>query len=117
MAVKLRLARHGSKKRPFYYIVAAQEQAPRDGAFLEKIGFYNPMAPKDSEERLRIDAEAAKKWLSTGAQPTDRVAIMFGNLGIIEKKAYRISTKKAEPGKKRAGRALKKAEKLASVTA
>lgn len=116
MAVKIRLARHGSKKRPFYYIVAANDFAPRDGDFLEKLGFYNPMAPKDSPDRLRLNEEATKKWLAVGAQPTDRVAYLLALLGVIEKRPARNNPQKAVVGKKRAERAEKKAEKAAALS-
>ena len=74
MAMKIRLARGGSKKRPFYSIVASDSRMPRDGRFLEKLGTYNPLLPKDSEERIKMDMERVQYWLSKGAQPTDRVA-------------------------------------------
>ncbi|TAE34958.1 MAG: 30S ribosomal protein S16 [Alphaproteobacteria bacterium] len=74
MAVHLRLARGGSKKRPFYRLVAADVRAPRDGAFIEKLGIYNPMLPKDSADRFVVDADRVRYWIGTGAKPTEAVA-------------------------------------------
>ena len=77
MSVKIRLARHGRKKRPFYSLVVANSQAPRDGQFIEKIGTYDPMLPKESQQRVVIKHERAQHWLSVGAQPTDKVVKFF----------------------------------------
>ncbi|WP_417454814.1 30S ribosomal protein S16 [Kiloniella sp.] len=96
MAVKIRLARGGAKKRPYYRIVVADVRAPRDGRFIEKVGAYNPMVPKDHPERLILDEDRVKYWLSTGAQPTDRVARFLGNLGLTEKRAVPEQTKKSQ---------------------
>ena len=82
MAVKLRLARAGSKGRPFYYVVAASSRSPRDGRFLQKMGWYNPLLPKDSPERVKIDDEKVKHWLSVGAQPTEVVKRLLKISGI-----------------------------------
>ncbi len=98
MAVKLRLARGGSKKRPFYSIVAADERMPRDGRYIEKLCTYNPMLPKDAE-RVVLDKERAEHWLSNGAQPSDRVARFLDEAGLMKREA-RNNPKKAEPGKK-----------------
>ena len=84
MATKIRLARGGSKKRPFYRIVIADERAPRDGNFIEKIGNFNPMIPKDHKERVVISKERAEHWLKVGAQPTDRVQRILADLGMME---------------------------------
>jgi len=84
MATKIRLARGGSKKRPFYRIVIADERAPRDGNFIEKIGNFNPMVPKDHKERVIISKERAEHWLKVGAQPTDRVQRILADLGMME---------------------------------
>src|SRR5210317_1038083 len=84
MATKIRLARGGSKKRPFYRIVIADERAPRDGNFIEKIGNFNPMVPKDHKERVVISKERAEHWLKVGAQPTDRVQRILSDLGLME---------------------------------
>lgn len=115
MAVKIRLSRGGSKKRPHYSIVVADERSPRDGRFLEKLGTYNPMLAKDHEGRVQFDAEGVKKWLSVGAQPTDRVARFLEKAGIIAQKTH-SNPEKAISGKKRAARIEKKAEKSASLT-
>ena len=116
MAMKIRLARGGSKKRPHYSIVAADSRMPRDGRFKEKLGTYNPLLPKDSEDRVKIDVEAAQKWLAKGAQPTDRVARFLEAAGVLEKKA-RANMKKAEPGQKAQERAKERAEKAAAAAA
>ncbi|WP_417248445.1 30S ribosomal protein S16 [Celeribacter sp.] len=114
MAMKIRLARGGSKKRPFYRIVAADSRMPRDGRFIEKLGTYNPLLPKDSEERVQMDIDAVKAWLDKGAKPTDRVARMLEAAGVLEKKE-RNNPKKAEPGKKAQERAEEKAAKAAAA--
>ena len=98
--VKLRLARGGAKKRPYYYIVAAANTAPRDGRYIERVGSYNPMVPKDHPERIRLNEERCKHWLSVGAQPTDRVARFLDAAGLMKREA-RNNPKKALPGKKR----------------
>lgn len=116
MAVKIRLARGGSKKRPHYAIVAADTRKPRDGRFLEKLGTYNPLLPKDSEERVKMDMERVQHWLAQGAQPTDRVARFLEAAGTKEK-AERKNMKKAEPGKKAQDRAAARAEKAAAAAA
>jgi small subunit ribosomal protein S16 len=114
MAMKIRLARGGSKKRPFYRIVAADSRMPRDGRFIEKLGTYNPLLQKDSEERVKMDIDAVKAWLDKGAQPTDRVARMLEAAGVLEKKE-RSNPKKAVPGKKAQERAEEKAAKAAEA--
>ncbi|MFQ1699620.1 30S ribosomal protein S16 [Loktanella agnita] len=110
MAMKIRLARGGSKKRPFYAIVAADSRMPRDGRFIEKLGTYNPMLPKDSEDRVKMDVERVKHWLAQGAQPTDRVSRMLEAAGELPKKD-RSNPKKGTPGKAAQARAEEKAEK------
>ena len=99
MATKIRLARGGSKKRPFYRIVVADVRAPRDGRFIEKVGSYNPMLSKDSEDRVILDQERIKHWLGEGAQPTDRVLRFLDAAGLMKRDA-RNNPKKALPGKK-----------------
>ncbi|MDP0930102.1 30S ribosomal protein S16 [Paracoccus onubensis] len=116
MAVKIRLARGGSKKRPHYAIVAADTRKPRDGRFLEKLGTYNPLLPKDSEERVKMDMERVQHWLDQGAQPTDRIARFLEAAGKKEK-TERKNMKKAEPGKKAQDRAAARAEKAAAADA
>jgi len=114
MAMKIRLARGGSKKRPHYAIVATDSRMPRDGRFLEKLGTYNPLLPKDSEERVKMDMERVAYWLGQGAQPTDRVARFLEAAGARDK-TERKNLKKAEPGKKAQERAAAKAEKAAAA--
>ncbi|MGX0903979.1 small subunit ribosomal protein S16 [Roseovarius sp. MBR-79] len=116
MAMKIRLARGGSKKRPFYRIVAADSRMPRDGRFIEKLGTYNPLLPKDSEDRVKMDIERIQHWLAQGAQPTDRISRMLEAAGVIDTK-QRANLKKAEPGKKAQERAAAKAEKAAAAAA
>ncbi|NBD29156.1 MAG: 30S ribosomal protein S16 [Alphaproteobacteria bacterium] len=116
MAMKIRLARTGSKKRPFYRIVAADSRMPRDGRFIEKLGTYNPLLPKDSEDRVKMDVDAVKAWLDKGALPTDRVARMLEAAGVLDKKE-RNNPNKGTPGKKAQERAEEKAEKAAAAAA
>lgn len=110
MSMKIRLARGGSNKRPFYSIVATDSRMPRDGRFLEKLGTYNPLLAKDSEERVKLNLERAQYWLGQGAQPTDRVARFLEAAGVIAK-TVRNNPKAAEPGKKAKERAAEKAAK------
>lgn len=114
MAMKIRLARGGSKKRPFYRIVAADSRMARDGRFIEKLGTYNPLLPKDSEERVKMDLERAQYWLGQGAQPTDRVSRMLEAAGVIEKKE-RSNPNKGAPGAKAKERIEQKAAKAAEA--
>ena len=114
MAMKIRLARGGSKKRPFYRIVAADSRMPRDGRYVEKLGTYNPLLPKDSEERVKMDMERVQHWLNEGAEPTDRVSRMLEAAGVVGKKE-RANMKKAVPGKKAQERAEEKAAKAAEA--
>lgn len=114
MSVSIRLSRGGSKKRPYYRIVVANSRAPRDGAFIEKIGTYNPMLAKDDEKRVVLDVERAKHWVSVGAQPTDRVARFFDAAGVKERTA-KNNPKKAEPGEKAKERAEERAAKAAAL--
>ncbi len=111
MATKIRLARGGSKKRPFYRVVAADTRMPRDGRFIEKLGTYNPLLPKDSEERVKLDMERIKYWLSEGAKPTDRVARMLEAAGELPK-TERNNPNKAKPGQKAQDRVEEKAAKV-----
>jgi small subunit ribosomal protein S16 len=112
MSMKIRLARGGSKKRPFYRIVAADSRMARDGRFIEKLGTYNPLLAKDSEERVQMDAERVQHWLNVGAQPTDRVSRFLEAAGLIAKKT-RNNPKKGAPGKAAQERAAEKASKAA----
>ena len=113
MAMKIRLARGGSKKRPYYSIVASDSRMPRDGRFIEKLGTYNPLLAKDSEDRVKMNMERVQYWLGQGAQPTDRIARMLEAAGVKEKSA-RANLKKGEPGDKAKKRAEEKAAKTAS---
>jgi small subunit ribosomal protein S16 len=115
MAMKIRLARGGNKKRPFYRIVAADSRMPRDGRYIEKLGTYNPLLPKDSEERVKMDAERVQYWLGQGAQATDRVTRMLEAAGVMEKKE-RNNPNKGKPGQKATERAEEKAVKAAEST-
>jgi len=114
MAMKIRLARGGSKKRPFYRIVAADSRMPRDGRFIEKLGTYNPLLPKDSEERVKMDIDRIKHWLGEGAQPTDRISRMLEAAGVLEKKT-RNNPDKGKPGEKAEARVQEKADKAAAA--
>ena len=100
MAVKIRLARGGSKKRPYYRIVVADIRAPRDGKYIERVGSYNPLLPKDHEDRIKLDIDKIKEWLSKGAKPTDRVARFLDAEGIL-KREPRNNPQKAIPKKDR----------------
>lgn len=114
MAMKIRLARGGSKKRPFYRIVAADSRMPRDGRYIEKLGTYNPLLAKDSEERVKMNVERIQYWLGQGAQPTDRISRMLEAAGVMPKKE-RANLKKGEPGKKAKERAEEKAAKATAA--
>jgi small subunit ribosomal protein S16 len=100
MALKIRLARAGAKKRPYYRIVVADSKSPRDGRYIERLGTYDPLLPKDSGERIKFSEERVKHWLSHGAQPTDRV-LRFLDVAGIRKREARVNPQKGEPGKKR----------------
>lgn len=113
MAMKIRLARGGSKKRPHYAIVAADSRMPRDGRFIEKLGTYDPMLGKDDEKRVVMNLERIQYWLGQGAQPTDRIARFLEAAG-ARPKATRANLKKAEPGEKAKKRAEEKAKKAAA---
>lgn len=116
MAVRIRLSRGGSKKRPFYRVVAADQRAPRDGRFIEKLGTYNPLLPQDHEQRLVINEERVKYWLSVGAQPTERLAKLFSNLGLVKAPALREQPKKSAP-KAKAQERMKEKEAAAQAAA
>ena len=114
MALKIRLSRGGAKKRPFYKIVVAEALSPRDGKFIERLGSYNPMVAKDHAERLVLDIERAKYWLSKGAQPTLRVAKMLSSDGLVKAPVIRDQPIKSAPGKKRQEKEAEAAEKSAA---
>ncbi|MFM7029254.1 MAG: 30S ribosomal protein S16 [Chakrabartia sp.] len=114
MSVSIRLSRGGSKKRPYYRIVVADSRSPRDGNFIEKVGTYNPMLAKDDANRVTLNGDRVKHWLSVGAQPTDRVARFLDAAGLKER-AARNNPKKAEPGEKAKERAEEKLAKIAEA--
>lgn len=114
MPTRIRLARGGSKKRPYYRIVVADVRAPRDGRFIEKVGTYNPMLAKDHPERVTLVEERVRHWLAQGAQPTDRVLRFLDAAGIKERPS-RANPKKAEPGKKAQERAEERRQREAAA--
>ncbi len=114
MAVRIRLSRGGSKKRPFYRVVAADQRAPRDGRFIEKLGTFNPLLPQDHKDRFVIDVERTKDWLSKGAQPTERMQKMLATLGLCEAPAIHEQPQKSAPKAKAQERMKEKAEKAAA---
>ena len=114
MALAMRLSRGGSKKRPYYKIIVADSRSPRDGKFIERIGSYNPQLPKDSAERVILDADRAKHWLAAGAQPSDRVARFLDAAGVQERKV-KVNMTKGEPGEKAKNRVEDRAKKAAEA--
>lgn len=120
MSLKIRLSRAGAKKRPFYRIVVADSRSPRDGRYIEKIGTFDPLLPRDSAERIKLDTDRAKHWLSNGALPTDRVLRFLDAEGLMKREA-RNNPEKGKPGKKRLEREEEKAkaaeEKAAAAAA
>ena len=100
MPVVIRMARAGTKKRPFYHIVAADSRAPRDGRFIERLGYFNPLLPKDKEERLKLDMDKVKAWMVKGAQPSDRVMRFLDAAGVA-KREKRNNPERAIPRKER----------------
>ena len=115
MSLKIRLARRGAKKRPFYAVVVADSRSPRDGRFIEKLGTYDPMLAKDGDKpRWTVDLEAAKAWIAKGATPTDRVLRHLADQGVLSRDA-RNNPEKAQPGKKAQDRAAEKAKKAAAA--
>jgi small subunit ribosomal protein S16 len=114
MAIAIRLARGGMKKRPYYRIVVTDSRNARDGKFLEKIGTYNPLLAKDSPERVKIDTDRAAYWLGVGAQPSDRVARFLDAAG-VRTRAPRVNLKKGEPGEKAKERAQIALDKAAEA--
>ena len=115
MALKIRLARGGAKKRPFYRIVVAEASAPRDGRYVERVGTYNPMVPKDHDQRLTLNGERITYWMGQGAQPTERVHKMLATTGLAAAPVIRDQPKKSAPGKKRAEREAEAAEAAAAA--
>ena len=117
MALKIRLSRGGSKKRPFYRIVVAEASAPRDGRYVERVGHYNPMVAKDKDQRLVVNGDRVKHWLGLGAQPTERVQKLLSSVSLTDPVKLREQPKKSAPGKKRAEREAEAAEAAEAATA
>jgi small subunit ribosomal protein S16 len=117
MSLKIRLARAGAKKRPYYHIVVADSRSPRDGRFIEKVGSYNPMLPAEHDERVRLEGERIMHWISQGALPTDRVARFLGNAGVMPKPAWNEQPKQSAPKKKAQERAAAAAAAAAAASA
>ncbi len=115
MSLKIRLARGGAKRRPYYRIVVADSRSPRDGRFIEKLGSYNPMLPKDHEDRIRLVDERVRYWLGQGAKPTDRVERFLGQAGLMEMPAVRETPKKSQPKAKAQERLREREEKAAAA--
>ena len=109
MSLKIRLARAGAKKRPYYHIVVADSRSARDGRFLERVGSYNPMLPAEHAERVRLQGERITHWISQGAQPTDRVAKFLGHAGLAPMPVFREQPIQSAPKKKAQERAAKAA--------
>ncbi len=116
MALKIRLARGGTKKRPFYRIVVADARSPRDGRFIEKVGSYNPLLPSTHADRIVLNAERITHWLSVGAQPTDRLVRVFADKGLLKAEARPEQTKKPQPKAKALQRAKDAAERAAAAS-
>lgn len=114
MAVKIRLARGGAKKRPYYRVVVADSRSPRDGKYIEKVGTHNPLLPKDHEDRIKLDIERIEYWLSKGAKPSDRVARFLDAAGVMKREA-RNNPNKAKPGAKALERVEEQKEKAAAA--
>ena len=114
MSLKIRLARAGTKKRPFYHIVVADSHSPRDGRFIERLGFFNPLMPKDKTERLKLDVDKVKGWLGKGALPTDRVLRFLDQAGVM-KREQRNNPVRAVPRKERKARAEEAAKAAAAA--
>jgi len=112
--LKIRMSRAGTKNKPYYHIVLAESRAPRDGKFLESLGNYNPMLPKEHADRVRLNGERIKHWIAKGAQVSDRVAIFLGKAGVAPAPERKNNTKKAVPKAKMTERAKARAEKAAA---
>src|SRR6266478_6456803 len=116
MSLKLRLARAGTKKRPFYHIVVADSRSPRDGRFIERLGYFNPLLPKEKTERLKLDLDKVKAWLGKGALPTDRVLRFLDDAGVM-KREKRNNPDRAVPRKERKARAEEAVKAAAAAKA
>ena len=114
MSLKIRLARAGTKKRPFYHIVIADSRSPRDGRFIERLGYFNPLLPKEKAERVKFDVDKAKAWLAKGALPTDRVLRFLDDAGLL-KREKRNNPNRAVPRKERKARAEEAAKAAAAA--
>jgi small subunit ribosomal protein S16 len=117
MALKIRLARGGAKKAPYYRVVVADARCPRDGRFIEKVGIYNPLLPTDHAQRLTLNEDRIKHWLSVGAQPTDRLIRIFAAKGLVAAPARPEQTKQPKPKAKAQQRAKDAAERAAAAAA
>lgn len=116
MAVKIRLARGGAKKRPYYRVVVADSRSPRDGKYIEKVGTHNPLLPKDHEDRIKLDVERIEYWIGKGAKPTDRVARFLDAAGVLKREA-RNNPNKGKPGAKALERIEEQKEKAEAAAA
>lgn len=116
MAVKIRLARGGAKKRPYYRVVVADSRSPRDGKYIEKVGTHNPLLPKDHDDRIKLDIERIEYWLGKGAKPTDRVARFLDAAGVLKRDA-RNNPNKGKPGTKALERIEEQKEKAEAAVA
>jgi small subunit ribosomal protein S16 len=116
MSLVIRMARAGTKKRPFYHIVIADSRFPRDGRFIERIGYFNPLLPKDKPERLKLDLDKAKDWMKKGAQPSDRIMRFLDAAGVMKRPA-RNNPQKAVPRKERKAQAEEAAKAAAAAPA
>ncbi|SDE91914.1 30S ribosomal protein S16 [Rhodospira trueperi] len=116
MSLKIRLSRGGAKKRPFYRVVLADARSPRDGRFIEKLGTYDPLLPREHEERVRLKEERIRHWMAQGAQPTDRVAKFLAEAGLMDARPHPEQTKKNQP-KAKAQERLREAQEKAEAAA
>ena len=112
MPVVIRLARAGTKKRPVYHVVAADSRFPRDGRFIERLGFFNPLLPKDNTERLKLDMDKVKAWMEKGAQPSDRVMRFLDAAGVKKRAAQQSGKGRAAQGAQGAGRSRREGVRL-----
>ena len=116
MSVVIRMARAGTKKRPFYHVVVADSRSPRDGRFIERLGYFNPLLPKDNKERLKLDLDKVKSWMAKGALPSDRVMRFLDDAGIM-KRPKRNNPERAVPRKERKAKAEEAAKAAAAPKA
>src|SRR6476659_942395 len=116
MSLVIRMARAGTKKRPFYHIVVADSRSPRDGRFIERLGYFNPLLPKEKTERLKLDLDKVKDWMKKGAQPSDRVSRFLDAAGVL-KREQRNNPEKAIPRKERKAKAEEAGEAAAKTAA